>query len=230
MPRLLIQAKPGNQLKRKAAEESAPAGALSKAAKTGTGSDSSPRRKLTVKRSESISRTALTEGGQRTVDNAGEANAKQALSPAPPHHHVQVAQSRIQFVLKLRRPMIFQHAVAMCDPKPGIRLQALRMIFSCTYRAHARDAHQCELLACCSAVDRPSDAAAKGASPGRSAGAGSAAWAPSPSRFRRSAQENRAPAAAFRRVIATPSSLPALQLLSLALPGCHMHKQGCCAA
>ncbi|CAL5229671.1 g13038 [Coccomyxa viridis] len=114
----LTQAKPGNQLKRKAAEESAPAGALSKAAKTGTGSDSSPRRKLTVKRSESISRTALTEGGQRTVDNA---------------------------------------------------------------------------------VDRPSDAAAKGASPGRSAGAGSAAWAPSPSRFRRSAQENRAPAAAFRR-------------------------------
>ena len=82
MPRLLIQAKPGIRPKRKA-EESA-AGELSKAAKTGTGSDSSPRRKLTAKRSESISRAALTEGGQSTAGNTGKAST----TPLTMLHHL----------------------------------------------------------------------------------------------------------------------------------------------
>ena len=57
-------------------------------------------------------------------------------------------------------------------------------------------------LPMCSAVERPSNTAAKAGSPGRVAGAGSTMWAPSPSRFRRSAQENRQPVPASHKVTA----------------------------
>lgn len=72
--RLLWQARPGNQLKRKAGE-AALAGQVCKAAKTDARLPMSPRKRLAVKRSETASKAAQPEAILQTTVKPGNSTA-----------------------------------------------------------------------------------------------------------------------------------------------------------
>lgn len=173
---------------------------LKKAAKTGP-ANSSPRRKLAVARTHNSTKATASQAAPSKKANSGEiAGGMCQENLGRDHlHHTRMSLFHLHPVESMRTAAREQHPQAKAAAS-----RACPFVDNCAGDTDMQRVQTARLVPLLSQISGEGfgKAAVKAGTPGKAAAAGSTAWAPSPSRFRRTTQENTQPAPTSRKVTA----------------------------